>query len=73
MADKLKSMNFKKIERQTLFLGLAIAMSIIVVGFAIYAILSLAADLNEAVSAPTPVPDTVKFDIQGFRDLKLIR
>jgi len=73
MLKKLKLYDLKKIERQSIFLALAAIMYALVLGFAIYSIISLASNLNGALNAPLPGNQTLKFDIKGFEDLKLIR
>jgi len=66
-------MSKKKIERQSIFLGMAAIMCLLVAGFAVYVVMSMASDLNNALSVPETPPNALKFDIQGFENLKLIR
>jgi hypothetical protein len=60
-------------ERQSIFLALAAVMYALVIVFAIYSVISLASNLNNALNAPLPGNQMLKFDIKGFEDLKLIR
>jgi len=71
MFKKLKP-DLKRIERQSIFLILAVVTYALVFGFAIYCIISLASNLENALNTPPPAPQAVKFDIKGFEDLKLI-
>ncbi len=52
---------------------MAFAMCVLVGGFAIYSIIFLASKINSSLEVQPPVPSTLKFDIQGFDNLKLIR
>ncbi len=73
MLEGIRLSKFKKMEKQSVFLLLALLMCILVGGFTIYSIIFIGSSLDDALTAPPPSAPTVKFDIQGFENLKLIR
>lgn len=73
MFEKLKLSKLKKFKRQSIFLLMAFLMVLLVGGFAIYGIIFLGSSLNNALTTPPSSAPAIKFDTEGFQDLKLIR
>ena len=73
MFKKLSQLKFKSFRRQYMFLFMAFAMCVLVGGFTIYSILFIASNIESSLSVQPPVPSPVKFDIEGFNNLKLTR
>jgi len=72
MMNKIKSVNFGKLKKQSTFLVLAFVMCLLVGGFAIYSIIFLGNNLENALAVPLPPSAPLTFDIQGFENLKLV-
>ncbi len=69
----MKLLKLKNLKKQSIFIVMAFAMCVLVGGFAIYSIIFLASKINSSLEVQPPAPSTLKFDIQGFDNLKLIR
>jgi hypothetical protein len=73
MDNKTGSINFKKLNKQTIFLALAVAMFLLIGGFVVYSIIFLGKNVNDSLNTPVPSASPIQFDIKGFENLKLIR
>jgi hypothetical protein len=73
MFKKLDLSKLRNLKRQSMFLALALVMCILVGGFVVYGILFIASKIDSSLEVQPPAPSTLKFDIEGFNKLKLIR
>lgn len=71
--EKLKNLKPGGLKKQSIFLMMAVAMCVLVVGIAIYSIIFVGGSLEEALDAPKPSTFPIKFDTEGFENLKLVK
>ncbi|MCP6720407.1 MAG: hypothetical protein KJI72_03780 [Patescibacteria group bacterium] len=62
-----------KLGKRYIFLVIAVVMLVIVGGFVVYSLNFLVSSFNEILISQLASPPILRFDIQGFEELNLIR
>lgn len=62
-----------KLRKQYIFLVMAVVMLVIVGGFVIFSLNFLVSNFNDVLLLQSTSPPVLKFDIQGFEELDLIK
>ncbi len=70
--NTLKSYS-SKLGKQYVFLVIAVVMLVIVGGFIIYSLNFLISNFDDVLLPQSTSPPVLKFDIQGFEELSLIK